>query len=164
MTTLRVPHGSSIPAGFKPAREPLQVASLRITCLLSAKDTGGQYSLFEIVTPPHDPGPPPHTHTLEDETFYVLEGEHTVVVDGVETRGGPGAWMFAPRHKPHAFRNDGDTPCRVLMIASPGGFENFFAACGEPAGPVGSWKGPPTQAQIDKILEQMPVYGMTAHV
>lgn len=145
-------------------RKALIVGSLRVTCLLTSEETGGAYSLFEIITPPHDPGPPPHTHTLEDEAFYVLEGEHAVVIDGRIARGGPGAWMFAPRNKPHSFSNDGDTPSRVLMFASPGGFEKFFEACGIPATGPGLPDTPPTQAQIDKILEEMPRFGMTAHV
>lgn len=145
-------------------RLALLVGRLQITCLLTAEETDGAYSLFEIVTPPHDAGPPPHTHTREDEAFYVLEGEHIMTVDGQEIRGGPGSWMFAPRHKPHAFRNDSDTPTRTLMFASPGGFENFFEACGEPMPAAGIPAGPPSEAQITKILEEMPKYGMTAHV
>src|SRR5690554_6519261 len=146
MSTLPMP----INAPTKGDRLALTVGSLRVTCLLTAEETGGAYSLFEIITPPHDPGPPPHTHTLEDEAFYVLEGEHIVVIDGQEMRGGPGAWMIAPRHKPHGFRNDSDTPTRVLMIASPGGFEKFFEACGEPASADGALPGPPSDAQIQK--------------
>jgi mannose-6-phosphate isomerase-like protein (cupin superfamily) len=148
-------------------RPALIVGRLRITCLLSADETGGSYSLFDMITPPHDGGPPPHTHTLEDEAFYVLEGEHTVVIDGQEIKGGPGSWMFAPRFKPHGFRNDGDVPCRVLLITSPGGFEKFFEACAIPA-PANMddtyMPGPPTEHQIRLILDAMPKYGMTAHV
>ncbi len=143
-------------------RAALIVGSLRITCLMTSEETGGAYSLFEIVTPARDGGPPPHTHTMEDEAFYVLEGELTVTIDGRELRGGPGSWMFAPRHRPHGFRNDGDVPCRMLMMASPGGFEKFFEACGVPE--TSAPADGPTEAQIRKILEEMPRYGMTAHV
>lgn len=145
-------------------RKALIVGSLRVTCLLTSEETDGAYSLFEIITPPHDQGPPPHTHTREDEAFYVLEGEHVVVIDGREIRGGPGSWMFAPRNIPHGFRNDGDVPSRVLMFASPGGFEKFFEACGIPAASPDEPLAPPTESQIAKILEEMPRYGMTPHL
>ncbi|MFG0331221.1 MAG: cupin domain-containing protein [Phycisphaerales bacterium] len=145
-------------------RRALAVGSLRITCLLSSEETGGAYSLFDIVVPPHDGGPPPHTHEFEDEAFYVLEGEFIATVDGQEMRGGPGSWMYAPRFKPHGFRNDRDTPTRVLMFASPGGFEKFFEACGDPVTNADEPAGPPTEMQIRKILDAMPKYGMTPHI
>ncbi len=140
------------------------VGTQQVTCIVSAEETGGAYSLFEVVIPPRDPGPPPHTHSVEDELFYVLEGEHVLVIDGQEMRGGPGAWMMAPRHRPHAFRNDGDTPSRVLVVASPGGFEKFFEACGEPMSEEEIAPTPPTQTHLQKILDTMPQFGMTVHL
>ena len=152
-------------AALSPAGRPAWfVASMRITCLLSGEETGGAYAMFEIITPPRDPGPPPHTHTLEDEAFYVLEGEHIVIIDGEQHRGGPGSWFFGPRGKPHAFRNDSDAPTRVLLIASPAGVERFFEACGTPATQPGLRTTPPSDEEIQKILEEIPKFGMTAHL
>src|SRR6266545_4295438 len=37
-------------------------------------ETAGAFSLWEAVVPP-GAGAPPHTHTREDEAFYVLSGE-----------------------------------------------------------------------------------------
>ena len=48
---------------------------------LVGSDTDGAFALLEEVTPPQG-GPPPHMHTREDETFYVLEGELEFVVGG----------------------------------------------------------------------------------
>src|SRR5688572_38567 len=39
----------------------------------TAAETGGSFSLWELVIPPGS-GPPPHTHHREDEAFYVLSG------------------------------------------------------------------------------------------
>ena len=39
--------------------------------LAEGEQTGGQYTLVEAFVPP-DGGPPPHTHTREDEAFYLL--------------------------------------------------------------------------------------------
>ncbi len=41
----------------------------------------GQYALWEAIVPPGG-GPPPHTHSREEEGFYVLEGEITFYVEG----------------------------------------------------------------------------------
>jgi quercetin dioxygenase-like cupin family protein len=45
-----------------------------LTCKVTSRQTGGAYSLFEVVTQSGD-GPPPHVQHREDEAFYVLEGE-----------------------------------------------------------------------------------------
>jgi len=45
-----------------------------MSILISSKDTGGAFSLihgFEV----KGLEPPPHTHTREDESFYLLNGE-----------------------------------------------------------------------------------------
>ena len=39
---------------------------------------------------------------------------------------GPGTWVFKPRNEWHTFWNAGDTPCEIIEIISPAGFENFF--------------------------------------
>ncbi len=44
--------------------------------LATGAETGGAYASFEALVPPGG-GPPPHVHTREAESFYVLEGEIT---------------------------------------------------------------------------------------
>jgi len=39
---------------------------------LAARDTGGELSVLQGVTPPQA-GPPLHRHTRENETFYIVE-------------------------------------------------------------------------------------------
>ena len=46
------------------------------TFLVTGDESGGRYFSMLAVVPP-DGGPPPHTHSAEDETFYVLEGTPT---------------------------------------------------------------------------------------
>ncbi|MGH9438624.1 MAG: cupin domain-containing protein, partial [Terriglobia bacterium] len=92
---------------------------------LRGEDTGGAFAMFEDVTPPRG-GVPPHIHHLEDETFYVIEGEYEFTVGGSATRAGPGTTLFCPRDVPHSFRNIGTGAGRTLTIVSPAGFEKFF--------------------------------------
>lgn len=44
--------------------------------LAESADMGGALAIMEI-TVPQDAVPPPHTHSREDEFFYILEGEGT---------------------------------------------------------------------------------------
>src|SRR5215510_3305022 len=46
---------------------------------LSGPDTGGAYCLLEVSLAP-GVGVPRHTHTREDETYYVISGELEVIV------------------------------------------------------------------------------------
>ena len=59
------------------------------TWLAEGKDTDGQFSLVEAVIP-KGTEPPPHTHTREDEAFYLLEGGITFRLGGQTMEAGPG--------------------------------------------------------------------------
>ena len=50
-----------------------------LTNLAETPDTNGAFTLFEATLVPGTE-PPPHVHSLEDELFYVLEGEFDVYV------------------------------------------------------------------------------------
>lgn len=113
-----------------PEATVLDVAGIPVKVLLSTSETGGQFSLLEIVCPPSE-GVPPHTHTCEDETFHVLSGLVEFTLDGTRHVLGPGTTAFAPRAIPHAFRNIGASEARLLVTATPGGIERFFQACHE---------------------------------
>ncbi|HEY6569912.1 MAG TPA: quercetin 2,3-dioxygenase [Candidatus Limnocylindrales bacterium] len=76
--------------------------------------------------------PPLHVHHREDEAWYVLEGGMTFYVgDSVEVAR-PGSFVYAPQGLPHTFTVDVE-PTRVLVLATPGGFEHFALELGEPA-------------------------------
>jgi quercetin dioxygenase-like cupin family protein len=92
-------------------------------------ETAGSFSLWEDVVPP-GAGVPPHSHTHEDEAFYVLSGELLIEFEGepAPQRVGPGGFFFAARHKCHAYRNVGDQPARMLVLCTPScGLDQMFA-------------------------------------
>jgi mannose-6-phosphate isomerase-like protein (cupin superfamily) len=64
-----------------------------------------------------------HVHDSEDDAFYILEGEMTFVFGDEEASAGPGAFVLVPPGVEHGFRNDGDSPVRMLNIHAPGGFD-----------------------------------------
>ena len=95
------------------------------------QETGGVYSLLELVIPPGS-GPPPHTHLKEDEGFYVLEGIFKVWVGGnAPLELNPGDHAFGPRRIQHNFKNVGTAPGRLLLIFTPGGLEGYFMELAE---------------------------------
>lgn len=123
-----------------------------------ASDTGQQFSVWESIVPPGR-GAPAHTHTREDEAFYVLSGEVLVEVEGTSDplRLGTGAFLFAPRHRRHGYRNVGTDTARLLVFAMPGaGLDRMFVAFDE----VGKRSGHPAIQTIAAIAEQ---YGVVIH-
>jgi quercetin dioxygenase-like cupin family protein len=67
-----------------------------------------------------------HVHRVQEETFYVLEGECEWQVDGQLVRAGPGTYLFIPPGVPHNIANASDKPARMLMTVSPPGHEHYF--------------------------------------
>lgn len=95
--------------------------------LLARNESGdGAYSLLHLTAPPHFETPY-HLHHAEDEAFYVLDGELTVVCDGQKTVAGPGSYVFLPRGIPHGFRSSSDKDSHVLIHAIPGEKVGFVA-------------------------------------
>jgi quercetin dioxygenase-like cupin family protein len=92
---------------------------------LSGADTGGAYCLLEVSLAP-GMMVPRHTHTHEDEAYYVLVGELEVVVgdDVFILRAGDG--LMAPRDIPHRLRNSANIENHYLIVFSPSGFERFL--------------------------------------
>ena len=100
-------------------------------CLAGA-DTGGAYCLLEVSLAPGI-GVPRHTHTREDETYYVMSGELEVIVGEKVFVLKAGDTLMAPRDIPHELRNSGSTTNHYLLVFSPSGFEEFIVATALPA-------------------------------
>ncbi|MGA9580309.1 MAG: cupin domain-containing protein, partial [Terrimicrobiaceae bacterium] len=67
-----------------------------------------------------------HIHEREDEYSFVLEGRMGAKLGNDVVYAEAGDLAFKPRNQWHTFWNPDDTPCRILEIISPGGFEHFF--------------------------------------
>ncbi|MCY1541327.1 Cupin domain protein [compost metagenome] len=92
--------------------------------LVTGEDTR-HTSMFEWTIPPgFSTGL--HVHRMQEETFYVLEGECDWQVDGKRVRAKPGTYLFLPPGVPHNISNAGTLPVRVLMTVSPPGHEHYF--------------------------------------
>jgi quercetin dioxygenase-like cupin family protein len=99
--------------------------------LATGKDTGGAFALIHChfrkgFTPP------PHFHQLEEESFYILEGEINFHVGDQKFTAGAGELIVLPKNVPHYFNLLTDT-AKALLLITPAGFEVFFKEFGRPA-------------------------------
>jgi mannose-6-phosphate isomerase-like protein (cupin superfamily) len=128
-----------------------------ITLKMVSSDTDGAFALVEEVTPPQG-GPPPHIHTREDETFYVLDGELEFVIGGRVLLATAGSVVYGPKGIPHAFRNVGTTPSTMVVFIAPAGFERMIEEVGELAtDPSSPPEGPPN---IERLVALNQKYGV----
>jgi quercetin dioxygenase-like cupin family protein len=93
--------------------------------LVTGKESGGAYFAMEALVPPRG-GPPPHIHTREDETFYVLEGQVEFLLDAETVLAGPGDFVNIPRGTVHRFENTGSETARLVLTFTPAGIERWF--------------------------------------
>ena len=129
----------------------------RVTVKSAGAETGGAFS--QVVTDdPHGSGAPLHLHHNEDETFYVLEGEVTVLVGEERIDLSTGDYLFAPRGVAHAYVVRSER-ARMLGMFSPAGLDQLIVSLGVPVtGPE-----PPTDAvmpPMDEMVRQFASYGV----
>ena len=93
--------------------------------LVTGEETGGAYFAMEALVPPGG-GPPPHIHTREDETFYLLAGKLEFVLGNEVVSAGPGDFVNVPRGRVHNFHNAGTEVARLILTFTPAGIERFF--------------------------------------
>lgn len=122
---------------------------------LSSEQTGGQLSVIEDRLPAGR-GTPYHVHRHDDETFYLLEGSATFFSGSESFQASAGATIFLPRNIPHGFRSD--TPARILIVTTPGGFDQFVVEAAEPAGSL--TLPPPSQPDFARLTAIAARYGI----
>ena len=130
------------------------------TIKATAEQTGGRYTLVEILVP-EGFASPLHVHHQEDEGFGILEGEMTFYVGDQTIKAQPGSFLFGPKGVPHAFTVDSG-PARLLFVLSPGGFEDLVREMGEPARErtiPAAPEAPPDEAQMERMAAIAARYG-----
>ena len=129
--------------------------------LATGDETDGRYAMFEACVPPGG-GPPPHIHSREEESFYVLEGEITFQVGDERIVAKAGTFANMPIGSLHSFRNDTDKLARMIVSVVPAGLEKMFLEVGQPV--TFGQAPPPSKAEIDKLLAVAPNYGIEIRV
>lgn len=108
----------------RPPRK-MNIQGISIAILMSAADSGGAFGMIETIVPA-GMGPPAHTHSREDETFYVLSGVAEFCVGDTQTVCGSGSCVYGPQSVTHGYRNVGEEELKVLIVYTPGGVEESF--------------------------------------
>ncbi|MCW2963243.1 MAG: cupin [Actinomycetia bacterium] len=118
--------------------EEVEIGGLGIVWKIEGAEGEGRFSVVHHPLAPRALAAPLHRHSREDEYSYVLEGTLGALLGEEVVTAGPGTWVFKRRNQWHTFWNAGDTPCEIIEIISPSGFESFFRdlaevyATGEP--------------------------------
>ncbi|MFN8515414.1 MAG: cupin domain-containing protein [Thermomicrobiales bacterium] len=124
------------------------------TTLVDSSETGGRYSLLRF-TSARGNEPPPHTHTREDEVFYILSGEIEGRIGDQPFRAGPGTTIHLPQGLEHHWTILSET-VDVLTWFTPGGLEPYFR---HPDLSV-----PATELRLGPPLTDPSVYGRAAQL
>jgi len=131
--------------------------------LATGEETDGKYATFEAIVPPGS-GPPPHIHSREEESFLVLEGEMTFQLDEDRFVAGEGTFLNMPVGSLHCFRNESDKTAKLLISVAPAGLENMFFEVGQPLADDAEMAPSPSKADIERLLEAAPRYGVEIKV
>lgn len=94
--------------------------------------TRRDFGLFEYELTANSPGARAHYHPDFSESFYVLDGELTIL-DGEEwVTAGVGDLVYVPRKSIHGFKNDGAVDTKFLILFTPGvAREDYFTGLDE---------------------------------
>ncbi len=137
---------------FDSSQDSIHVGQIGIRYLIDGTGTGGM-GVFELTVPSNSNVPPPHSHTLNEECVYVLEGALRYSVDDVTRDLRPGEWMFTPRGSVHAFSNPHGESARALIILTPDIGAQYF----RDVAAIANLGGPPDK---EKLLKVMAEYGL----
>jgi quercetin dioxygenase-like cupin family protein len=124
----------------------------RVTVKVAGAETGDAFAQIEVDGPRGD-ATPVHVHHNEDETFYVLEGEVTVLVGDERIDLVAGDFVFAPRDVPHAYVVRSERS-RMLSTISPAGIEQLFVSLGTPVADA----EPPTEMVMPPMQEMARLF------
>jgi quercetin dioxygenase-like cupin family protein len=122
---------------------------------VSSAQSGGAFSLIEDRLPAGRETPY-HLHHRDDETFYIISGEATFMSGSQKIRGVAGSVIYLPRNIPHGFR--AETAARLLILTTPGGFDEFVRDAGELAGSLTI--PPPRAHDFQKLTTIAAKYGI----
>lgn len=119
--------------------------------LASGDQTGNAFSLMYIEVYKGNE-PPAHTHKLEDESYYILEGAIRFWVGDKVIDAKAGDFIHLPKGIPHKFELQSNC-VKELMWITPSGLEQWF------------WdnSAPSTDMQALPVMTEPPPSELVAH-
>lgn len=123
---------------------------------LEGSDTGKRFSVVHHPIAPHALAAPLHYHHNEDEYSYVVEGTLGALLGDDVVTADAGSWVIKPRRQWHTFWNPGDTPCLIIEVISPAGFENYFREVAAAWGDLNKFAEINKKYSLDMDFESVP--------
>ncbi len=146
---------------INPSEETITIGPLGIRFLLTADDSNGSVSVFEVLVPVGQKlAAPAHKNDAYEEVLYGIEGVLTWTVDGTPIEVGPGQALCIPRGAVHRFDNLGRENVKQLAVISPAIMgPEYFREAAEVIGAAAG--GPPDPVKMTEVFRR---HGMTIAV
>lgn len=133
---------------------PIGASTVRL--LTVGSDTANRSSVEEIRVPGRFGGPPPHFHRKTNHSWYVIEGELRLTLEGESFDLPPGGFVYVPTGSSHTFANVTASDARMVEFTTPGGFDLYLRELGE-AFPAGTDIDPQQMIEIMARHDTYPV-------
>ena len=118
--------------------------------------SGQRFSVVHHPIAPHALAAPLHYHRNEDEYSFVIQGALGALLGDDMVVAEAGTWVIKPRRQWHTFWNPGDTPCEIIEIISPAGFENYFREVADAWGDVARFQQINAKYGLDMDFDSVP--------
>ena len=145
--------------------ERVDFGGLGVHWKLDSAASSGRFSIIHHPLAPRALAAPMHFHHREDEYSYVLKGRLGALLGEDVVTAEVGTWVCQPRRQWHTFWNAGDTPCEIIEVISPGGFENYFREVAAAWGDLQRFAEINAKYELDMDFASVPVlcerFGLT---
>lgn len=142
--------GFKIPAGEGRLHGHIQLKGVNANILdvkISGADTDGDLAIFEQTSLSQGKGTPLHIHHLQDEVFYVIEGNYKFQVGDEKFDLKVGDSIFLPRKVAHAWKQVSERGKMLVTMQPAGKLENFFVT-------MAALDHMPNQEEIARIFSE----------
>jgi len=96
-------------------------------CIENSEETGGKYFKMKITIRPGGFKPVLHYHMYQDESFNIISGRLTYVLDGKTASICAGENVTLPKAKPHTHYNNENEDLVMYQVITPSlDFDYFF--------------------------------------
>jgi quercetin dioxygenase-like cupin family protein len=129
--------------------ERIELGASSLIFKSQVSDGEGHLAVMETTVAPGFPGPPPHRHPKTIDSFFILDGELTLLVAGETVKARANTYAFVPPGNVHTFSNQSEDAVRVLNVMALAGFEQYLKEAA-----TASAGGPPDPAVLGAIASK----------
>jgi quercetin dioxygenase-like cupin family protein len=133
---------------------PLRVLDDELRLMLRSDESPARMSVMVVEVPPGS-GVPAHSHDVEEEGYFVLEGELCLTVGDAEHRLQAGDFGHVKPGVVHGYRNAGARRVRFLAWTIGGPIDRFFVEMSDRVTAM--------PRDLPVMLEVMGKYGVRPH-